>query len=334
MDSPYLHKLLSSVEELTQRTDSATARGNLGFICWVRQFTRGNFREALEAADELEALTLTQKGLFHERASARYMAILALSYLGQLAELERRLAGLVRDATSRGDLYALAGLLLGQNNIVYLNREGPARARQRIDELLASCDLERNYLQRYDAMFARCQIDLFSGQPQQALDRLHQELPVLRRSFILTAPSVSGEAYHLRARVLLALACEAPPVVRRRLIKLARKDARWLARRPFAWNQAFAKLTEAGIAALEGHRELAVSTLEQAIEALDAVEIRLYAAAARRRLGYLLGDAGQQQRDQGTRFMEQQGVQDLVRVTAMLAPGFDGDHKQLSQRNC
>jgi hypothetical protein len=60
-----------------------------------------------------------------------------------------------------------------------------------------------------------------------------------------------------------------------------------------------------------------------AAEQLDAIEMRLYAAAARRRLGQLLGgDEGRGMIVQADVWMTGQGIKNPARMTAMLVPGF------------
>jgi hypothetical protein len=79
----------------------------------------------------------------------------------------------------------------------------------------------------------------------------------------------------------------------------------------------------AGIAFARRDRRLAERLMRFAAEQLGAIEMRLYAAAARRRLGQLLGgDQGRGMIDQADVWMTGQGIKNPARVTAMLVPGF------------
>jgi hypothetical protein len=207
---------------------------------------------------------------------------------------------------------------------MFLNRDGPDEARRRIDAMTDLGRLEMSHLQRYDALMAEAQIDLYCGDGAAALARVESEWAPLRRSFLLTVPSVSGEAYHLRLRALLAAASGAPAAARGRLLARARRDCRWLARRRYPWNRAYGLLAAAGLDALLGALDPARRKLEAAVASLDQVQTRMYAAAARRRLGRLVGgDQGQRVLAEGTAFMTAQGVVDPERMTLMLAPGFE-----------
>jgi hypothetical protein len=66
-----------------------------------------------------------------------------------------------------------------------------------------------------------------------------------------------------------------------------------------------------------------VAHLSDAITRFDALHMAMWAAAARRRCGELLGGAeGQNLLEAGTVFMVSMGVKNPARVTDMLAPGF------------
>ncbi len=146
----------------------------------------------------------------YERAVAQFFYISTLTYLGELAELERRVPDMLRDAQARGDRYAEAGLVLGQNSTVFLNRDGPEAARERIETVARACALDQNFKQQQDALLARCQIDLYCGQGTRAMERVNAEWKALARSFIFAIPALGGEARHLRARTTLAAALQAP----------------------------------------------------------------------------------------------------------------------------
>ena len=90
-----------------------------------------------------------------------------------------------------------------------------------------------------------------------------------------------------------------------------------------ARSEALARLVGAGIALARRDRRLAERLLRVAAEELEAIEMRLYAAAARRRLGQLRG--GEQGRGmivQEDVWMTGQGIKNPARLTAMLVPGF------------
>jgi hypothetical protein len=97
-----------------------------------------------------------------------------------------------------------------------------------------------------------------------------------------------------------------------------------------AWADAFAGLVRAAVAVRRGDARTAAALLPEAAGTLDKLTMRLYAAAARRRLGEVLGgDEGRVLVAEADAWMAGQKIQDPARMTAMLAPGF-ADHVKAS----
>jgi hypothetical protein len=89
------------------------------------------------------------------------------------------------------------------------------------------------------------------------------------------------------------------------------------------WTGAQAALLRAGVASLRGDDVSAAARLGEAIAGFDAVGIVHFAAAARRRLGELLGgDEGRALIARSDAWMAAQPVKGPARMTACLAPGF------------
>jgi len=84
----------------------------------------------------------------------------------------------------------------------------------------------------------------------------------------------------------------------------------------------------AGVAALRGDLEHAAELCAVAIAGFEAAHMNLYAAAARRRLGQLMGGAeGAELIAAADRWMNAQRIKKPARLTRMLAPGFFTDAK-------
>ena len=122
-------------------------------------------------------------------------------------------------------------------------------------------------------------------------------------------------------RCALAAAPGAPE--RSTLLRAARSDARRLERERTSWGTALAQLVQAGIAATRGDLSAARERLTAAVTGLEACDMRLYAAAARRRLGQLVGGSEGQTLIAGAdAWMAGQTIRNPARMAAMLAPGF------------
>jgi hypothetical protein len=89
-----------------------------------------------------------------------------------------------------------------------------------------------------------------------------------------------------------------------------------------------AQLLQAGGAALVGKKTDAVKLLSQAAMNLDRLDMGLYAASARRRLGMLLGtEEGERLIQSADDWMASQQIQNPVRMSALYAPGVVPDQR-------
>jgi hypothetical protein len=141
--------------------------------------------------------------------------------------------------------------------------------------------------------------------------------PALARSYLSRVQQVRIILLHLRARAALAAEEQGPS------LHAAEGEARLLRRERIAWAEALAQLVRAGVAMgrhdAGGVRQL----LEDAAGRLEAVGLRLHAAAARRRLGEQVGGReGNRLVEQADAWMKGQNVRRPDRMTALLAPEF------------
>ena len=108
----------------------------------------------------------------------------------------------------------------------------------------------------------------------------------------------------------------------RRFLSVARQGARRIAAERMPWSDPIALLLESAIAHLEGRSAPAVRCLDDAVGRFDRADMKLYAAAARRRLAALLGDSrGRELKRQAEEWMAAQGIRNAAAMTRTLAPG-------------
>jgi hypothetical protein len=119
-------------------------------------------------------------------------------------------------------------------------------------------------------------------------------------------------AVHFRGSALAA-AGAAPALIAREATRLEEE--------PATWAQALGTLLRATVHSRAGEFDLARDVLERAVRELDAADLALYAACARRRLGSLVGgDVGAALIEEADRWFVEQHVRNPERMTAMLAP--------------
>jgi hypothetical protein len=89
------------------------------------------------------------------------------------------------------------------------------------------------------------------------------------------------------------------------------------------WANPLAMLIHAGLASRRGDDARAAQLISQAIESFEASDMALYAAAARRRLGEVLGgDRGAELVSQADDWMSKQQIKNPTAVANLMAPGF------------
>jgi hypothetical protein len=151
--------------------------------------------------------------------------------------------------------------------------------------------------------------------------RVQSATPVLRRSLLLRVQSARIRWTELRGRSALAAAENAAKPGP--LWRAAEREARSLLRERTAWGEAPARLLQAGLAAARSEEATACGRLEAAITGFDAMDMKLYAAAARRRLGELRGgERGGALIAEADSWMQGQGVRSPAAMAHALAPGF------------
>jgi hypothetical protein len=88
------------------------------------------------------------------------------------------------------------------------------------------------------------------------------------------------------------------------------------------WSDGFALLLDAAVAYQNGGAELAEQRLAEAGDAFDRVDMKLYWAGARRRLGLLQGELGHDLVQSAEAWMASQAIRNPQAMTRMVAPGF------------
>jgi hypothetical protein len=125
-------------------------------------------------------------------------------------------------------------------------------------------------------------------------------------------------------RLAIASGAQAPAgsPARRQAAAEARRHARGLLRSPVPAGRAATGLLLAGACELDGDVDGAIAVLRRTLEALERVELMLYAHGVRRRLGQLVGgDEGRALVAAADAALAGQGVVDPARLAAMIAPG-------------
>jgi hypothetical protein len=255
-----------------------------------------------------------------ELDTAQTFSLWSLTYLGEITELARRRLVLVKEARARGDRYALTNFGTYMMAVARLGEGEPEAAQEELSESLALWSRRGYHVQHHNGLLGQVLIHLYRGNGPAALEYVTRQWPSYSRSLLPHVQQARIDARQSRARSALAVAAGSGrpgPLLRE-----AARDARRLARERVVWADAWALLIRAGVACIKGDTDAAVKLLPAAAATFDRAGMCI-CAAARRRLGQLLGGAeGRTLVEQAEACIAAKGVKDPARMAAMYTPGF------------
>ncbi len=284
-------------------------------------FFTGQWKRAGEHFDQASVIFRTHcTSLTFELDWSMIFALWSLQFRGELAELGRRWPVALREALERGDRHMVTLLNTFLMSTLRLAADDPDGADAQLRQALSQWT-QRGFQSQHNEWFgASVQNRLYPGDGTGAWTVLTTEYaPPLFRSHRMRIQKIRIFFYERRARCALAAASGA--AAPGRLLRWAERDARRLEREGMAWSKALALPIRAGVAAARGDRSRAATLFALAIEQLEAVDMNLYAAASRRRLGeVLMGDPGRAQLEIADSWMNGQGIRNPARMADVFAP--------------
>jgi serine/threonine protein kinase/tetratricopeptide (TPR) repeat protein len=306
--------------ELSQKLGHPHAIGLSIWATGVDAYLAGKWQKAAELLDRAtEVLRDRCTGATWESTIANRYKLSALLYMGDVVEVSRRVPALLSAALEQGNLFGATDLRT-RLNLIWLAEDDPDKARAEVIEALKVWSHEGFHLQHYVSLHALAQIELYTGDVEVALKHVEGQWQALEDSLLLRIPMVRVEAMQLRARVMLATTTAGNKAGK---LRLADKMARTMEKVNISWSKPFAILIRATVAQQRGETEGAKELLSQAISSFERVDMHLYAAAARHRLGEALGGKrGHQLVAEADGWMMEQGIKDPEAMSDMLAPGF------------
>jgi hypothetical protein len=312
--------LLRTADELARRDGRPYPQAMVALTRGIAAALEGDWPAGRTLCDEAEAaLRESGAGAAWELGTAQRFALWPLMFMGEVAEIARRLPGQIKEARERDDLYGETNLCLVIRTFTRLAADEPGRARDELADVMRRWSPKGFHVQHMNRLLDEVQIDLYEGDGTGAWHRLAADWPALERSHLLRVQQVRIFVRHLRGRAALAAAVAGPG--RELLLHAAERDARALWREGAPWARALAQLLRAGVAEGRGEEGPAADLLREAAEQCDAVSMRLFAAAARQRLGrQVRGDEGRALVANADAWMTGQQVIRPERMAALLVP--------------
>jgi serine/threonine protein kinase/tetratricopeptide (TPR) repeat protein len=307
-------------EELSQKVGDPHAIGLSLWASGVVPYLEGNWRKAAELCERAtDVLRDRCTGVTWELTIANRYKLNALLYMGEISEVSRRVPALLSSALEQGNLFGATDLRT-RLNLIWLAADNPDKARAEVIEALKAWSHEGFHLQHYVSLHALAQIELYTGDVEVAWKHVEGQWRALEDSMLLRIPAVRVEAMQLRARAAVA----SNRVARdERKLRLAEKLAHKMEKVDMSWSKPFATLIRAAVAHQRAEPEQAATLLSQGVVGFERADMRLYAAAARRRMGEKLGDErGRELMAEADVWMAEQRIKNPEAMTRMLAPGF------------
>ncbi|MDX6384686.1 MAG: eukaryotic-like serine/threonine-protein kinase, partial [Blastocatellia bacterium] len=194
------------------------------------------------------------------------------------------------------------------------------RARDEVISALTTWPRKGFHLQHYSSLVALAQIELYTGDYEVAWRHIEGQIKPLEKSMLLRIQGLRIEAKYLRARLALASATGSR---REQRLRIAEGLAHSIAKEQMVWSNPLGVIIQAGLARRRGDDAGAAALLSQAISGLEASDMALYAAAARRKLGEIMGgDQGAELIIQADAWMSKQQIRNPAAVANLMAPGF------------
>ncbi|MCC7072705.1 MAG: protein kinase [Deltaproteobacteria bacterium] len=271
--------------ELAARLDHAYAIGWAFLAEAVCDSMQGRFRRARERIDDAFAIMRAREpeGFWQIAITEIWFKVRSCFYLGDFATLATEGARVTREAEDRGDLLTLISARATCLVRVLLIQGNPAAARELCVRSNAAWTKDDGWhVQHQESVRGEIECDLYEGNGARALARIRETWPALRASLLVRA-----EIERVLNFSLFAVAA-----LHARELREAQRWTKELSRQTFPWARALAAAMRAGVLALRSD-DRAPAAYAHAANQFDALEMKAYAAVARRRRGEVLGgDAG------------------------------------------
>ena len=264
------------------------------------------------------------RGAEYEAAVALVWSLSALGQAGRVAELCTRIPAVIREADSRGDLFAANNYRTGFHALARVAAGLIDDVQSDLRKVVETWKPGFYQMHAYHRVFAGVAADLYLGRPRAAVAWVENDWPALKAGLYLRMELPAMELRWARARAALALAFEERGRQRQR--RLARVKALIRAVRSASCPAArpHAALLRAGLAVIDDRVDGAISPLRLALGGYSAAAMRMHAEVTRWVLGSLVGGAeGSALVAAAQDWMKTERVPAMRPLVRALAPGLD-----------
>lgn len=319
-----VRSLVSDVEAIGARIEEPHTLALSHLASGAGALYRGRFAAALEELTRGEEILRTRcTDVAWELSMARTFRVMTLWYLGRIEELILALEHALGDAAARDDVHTSIMLRLSYGPLAPLVRGDLAAARAELDACHHALPAHlRVPTFRYVAALTATRIERYAGDARAAWNVMDRAHSAVRGSLMLLRPPFRIFYEHDRGTAAITAARVAKGSERRRRLRDADRSVAALHDQGAVWATALGRPIRAARAAATGDTAAAARQLRLSIEDFEALDMALYAAAARRRLAELRSDRAA--RDAADDEMRRHGVAEPGRMSALLCAPVTG----------
>jgi eukaryotic-like serine/threonine-protein kinase len=315
-------RTLLAAGSLARIADNRHALGMVLLASGAAAFCEGRWRDSLSNSQEAESVFREHcVGTYWETNTSQMFALYSRFYLGDFREMVQFYPNAMREARDRGDLYSLANYGTFARPRARMISDRPELGLVELTELAKEWSQDRFPIQCSNTHILCAELYLYCGENSVALQHATANQELVGRSLLSRFQHFRILTLDMAARTLLSVARESSNPDE--MLHSVERRARQLEREKRPDCNAMACLFRAAVAMHRRQAEAAEPLLEQAIQLFEAAEMEANVAAARRRLGQIVGgDRGSELVDAADAWMSGQGVCNPARMTRVFAPGF------------
>lgn len=302
-----------------QMYDVATERGDRYLQAGARlaqgstKFFNGMFPAAAEAFRSADDLLAPVVGSWWERNTIRFFLCLSQLNMGDFTAFVPTVQQAVELAEHRNDAYVKYLYLSHPNVWCAMHGDNVPAAEKILETVLDGWPEGAHYQAHYTVMVSKAMCRLYQGDGEGAGTLIDESMPMLRELMVHRMPFIMGEVQKLAGRAALL----------RGDWKTAGKTAKQLDRIGIPIGYGMGAAIRAPVALNQGNPDLARQCIERSIEQYSECGAAHLVAAAKYRLGQLMGDdRGDALRAEALEWMREQGVAAPERLIRFATPGY------------
>jgi hypothetical protein len=315
-----IKRLLQRVEPLAEQSGSDELRGWVTMCHGVAIYlAEGRFRLADEKiASALALVRIVPRPPRFLLNNAMVFRTLAVRNIGRLATLRRLIEEYLDDAARRSDRY-VETTIVRAGILSWLGEDDVAGARAALAARRWLPPEGRYHLQHFFQLRAECELALYEGEAARWIEPARRGREGAKRALLERIQQTRTEIRLTLCKLLVASRSRDPDTLRE-----ATGLVRMLNAESVGYARVWALLFGAALDAQRGATARAVGALRNVVALAAELDMELCAAAARWRLGRLLGgDEGAALVAEARTFFDAENVKDPARLVEVMAPGFD-----------